>query len=41
MVSLYTNFDEMTAGNAMKYASIVKDDGSVDFSQVTSFCSDG
>jgi len=32
-----SNFDEMTAGNAMKYASIVKDDGSVDFSQVTSF----
>lgn len=32
-----SNFDEMTAGNAMKYASIVKDDGSADFSQVTSF----
>ncbi len=31
------DFDEMTAGNAMKYASCVKDDGSMDFSQVTSF----
>lgn len=31
------NFDEMTAGNAMKYSSIVKDDGSMDFSQVSKF----
>lgn len=31
------NFDEMTAGNAMKYNSCVKDDGSMDFSQVTKF----
>lgn len=31
------NFDEVTAGNAMKYASCVKDDGSMDFSQVTKF----
>lgn len=32
-----SNFDEMTAGNAMKYASVVKDDGTMDFSQVTDF----
>lgn len=31
------NFDEVTAGNAMKYASCVQDDGSMDFSQVTKF----
>lgn len=31
------NFDEMTAGNAMKYSSCVKDDGSMDFSQVSKF----
>ncbi len=31
------NFDEMTAGNAMKYASCVKDDGSMDFNLVTKF----
>ncbi len=31
------NFDEMTAGNAMKYASCVKDDGSMDFNLVTEF----
>ena len=31
------NFDIMTAGNAMKYASIVKDDGSMDFSTVSNF----
>ncbi len=31
------NFDEMTAGNAMKYASCVKNDGSMDFSLVTKF----
>lgn len=34
-----SNFDEVTAGNAMKYASCVKDDGSMDFSQVVSFVS--
>lgn len=34
-----SNFDEVTAGNAMKYASCVKDDGSMDFSQVASFVS--
>lgn len=32
-----TNFDEMTAGNEMKHASIVRDDGSVDFTTVTDF----
>ncbi|MCI1647683.1 MAG: endo-1,4-beta-xylanase [Bacteroides sp.] len=32
-----SNFDEMTAGNAMKYSSCVADDGSMDFSQVTKF----
>lgn len=32
-----TNFDEMTAGNAMKYASVVADDGSMNFSTVTDF----
>lgn len=32
-----TNFDEVVAGNAMKYASCVKDDGSMDFSQVQEF----
>ncbi|MCK9159927.1 MAG: endo-1,4-beta-xylanase [Bacteroidaceae bacterium] len=31
------NYDELTAGNAMKYSSIVKDDGTMDFSQVTKF----
>ncbi len=31
------NFDEITAGNAMKYASVVKDDGTMDFSKVMSF----
>lgn len=31
------NFDEMTAGNAMKYGSCVKDDGSMDFSLVKNF----
>ncbi len=31
------NFDELTAGNAMKYSSVVKDNGSMDFSQVTQF----
>lgn len=34
-----SNFDEVTAGNAMKYASCVKDNGSMDFSQVVSFVS--
>lgn len=31
------NFDEMTAGNAMKQASILRSDGSMDFSQVRKF----
>lgn len=31
------NFDEITAGNAMKYSSVVKDDGSMDFAQVVQF----
>ena len=32
-----TNFDQVTTGNAMKYASIVRDDGSMDFSKVIDF----
>lgn len=32
-----SNFDEITAGNAMKYGSVVKDDGSMDFAQVVQF----
>lgn len=32
-----SNFDQVTAGNAMKYGSVVKDDGSMDFSAVTQF----
>ncbi len=32
-----TNFDEMTAGNAMKYASVVTDDGTMNFSTVSNF----
>src|SRR5574344_662352 len=32
-----SNFDEMTAGNAMKYASCVGNDGKMSFSTVTSF----
>lgn len=31
------NLDEMTAENAMKYASVVREDGSMDFSQVRNF----
>ena len=31
------NFDEMTAGNAMKYASVVRSDGSMNFTGVTNF----
>lgn len=31
------NFDEVTAGNAMKYASCVSDDGSMDFGTVMDF----
>ena len=31
------NFDEMTAGNAMKYASVVRSDGTMNFNGVTSF----
>lgn len=30
-----SNFDEITAGNAMKYASCVSDNGTMDFSKVT------
>jgi GH35 family endo-1,4-beta-xylanase len=29
-----SNFDEITAGNAMKYGSVVQDDGSMNFAQV-------
>lgn len=32
-----TNFDEMTAGNAMKYASCVSDEGALNFSTVSDF----
>ena len=32
-----SNFDEVTAGNAMKYSSCVDDNGAMDFSQVRSF----
>ncbi|MCA1744689.1 MAG: endo-1,4-beta-xylanase, partial [Bacteroidales bacterium] len=32
-----TNFDGVTAGNAMKYNSVVSDDGSMNFAQVTQF----
>lgn len=32
-----SNFDQMTAGNEMKYASIVQDDGTMDFSTVEKF----
>lgn len=32
-----SNFDQVTTGNAMKYASVVKDDGSMDFSLVRDF----
>lgn len=32
-----SNFDEITAGNAMKYGSVVKEDGTMDFSQVVQF----
>lgn len=32
-----SNFDRVTAGNAMKYGSVVKDDGSMDFGQVVQF----
>lgn len=31
------NFDEMTAGNAMKQSSVLKNDGSMDFTQVRNF----
>lgn len=34
-----SNFDEVTAGNAMKFGSVVKDNGSMDFSQVIQFVS--
>ena len=32
-----TNFDDVTPGNAMKYSSVVKDDGTMDFSTVEAF----
>jgi GH35 family endo-1,4-beta-xylanase len=32
-----SNFDEITSGNAMKFGSVVKDDGSMDFAQVVQF----
>lgn len=32
-----SNFEEMTAGNAMKYASCVKNDGTFDFNTVKDF----
>lgn len=32
-----TNFDDVTPGNAMKYSSVVKDNGDMDFSTVESF----
>ena len=32
-----SNFDMMTAGNAMKYSSVVGDDGSMNFGTVTAF----
>lgn len=32
-----TNFDDVTPGNAMKYSSVVKDDGTMDFSTVELF----
>ncbi len=32
-----SNFNEMTAGNAMKYSSVVADNGDMDFSNVRSF----
>lgn len=32
-----SNFDELTAGNAMKYSSVVRDNGAMDFSTVTNF----
>lgn len=34
-----SNFDQVTTGNAMKYASVVKDDGSMDFGTVRDFVS--
>ena len=33
----HQNFDEMTAGNAMKHSWVVRDDGSMDFSTVKEF----
>lgn len=32
-----SNFDQVTTGNAMKYASVVKDDGTMDFGTVREF----
>jgi len=35
-----TNFDEIVAGNAMKYASVVDDKGNMNFSTVSTFVND-
>ena len=35
--AINSNFDRVTAGNAMKHGSVVKDDGSMDFGQVVQF----
>lgn len=35
--AINSNFDRVTAGNAMKYASVVGDDGSMDFGQIIQF----
>ena len=32
-----SNFDELSAGNAMKYSSVVNENGEMDFTQVTQF----
>ncbi len=32
-----SNFEEMVAGNAMKYSSVVKSDGTMNFTEVTNF----
>ena len=32
-----SNFDQVTAGNAMKYASVVNDEGNMDFSAIAAF----
>ena len=35
--TITANFDEMTAGNAMKQSSILKNNGTMDFTQVRNF----